>query len=63
MSGTDLQRADNLRGAAFMMISMAAFVVNDALMKSLSGEVPLFQAIFVRGLFATALDEGEIVID
>lgn len=55
MSGTDLQRADNLRGAAFMMISMAAFVVNDALMKSLSGEVPLFQAIFVRGLFATAL--------
>ena len=47
--------ADNLRGAAFMMISMAAFVVNDALMKSLAGEIPLFQAIFVRGLFATLL--------
>lgn len=34
---------------------MAGFVFNDAMMKSLSGEVPLFQAIFVRGLFATAL--------
>ena len=48
-------RADNLRGAGFMVISMAAFVVNDALMKSLSGEIPLFQAIFLRGLAATAL--------
>ncbi|MEO0361369.1 MAG: DMT family transporter [Pseudomonadota bacterium] len=45
--------ADNVRGAVFMMASMFFFVVNDALMKSLSGEVPLFQAIFVRGLFAT----------
>ena len=34
---------------------MAGFVFNDAMMKSLSGEVPLFQAIFVRGLFASAL--------
>ena len=49
------QRAQNMRGALFMMISMAAFVVNDALMKSLAGDVPLFQAIFVRGLFATLL--------
>lgn len=38
-----------------MMVSMAAFVVNDAMMKSLSGEVPLFQAIFLRGVFATLL--------
>ena len=52
---TDTASADNLKGAGFMMISMAAFVVNDALMKSLSGDVPLFQAIFIRGLFATAL--------
>lgn len=52
---TDMRSADNLRGAGFMMISMAAFVVNDALMKSLAGDVPLFQAIFVRGLFATCL--------
>ncbi len=50
--------ADNLRGAGFMMLSMATFVVNDSLMKSLAGEVPLFQAIFIRGLFATILIGG-----
>lgn len=53
MNIADDPRADNLKGALFMMVSMAAFVINDTLMKSLAGEVPLFQAIFVRGLFAT----------
>ena len=38
-----------------MSASMAGFVLNDTLMKSLSGEVPLFQAIFVRGLFASSV--------
>jgi len=38
-----------------MMASMGGFVLNDTLMKSLAGEVPLFQAILVRGLVATAL--------
>ena len=47
--------AENARGAAFMVVAMATFVVNDALMKSLSGEVPVFQAVLVRGLFATLL--------
>jgi drug/metabolite transporter (DMT)-like permease len=37
-----------------MMASMAGFVVNDTLMKTLAGDVPLFEAIFVRGLAATA---------
>lgn len=55
MTDTTNSRADNLRGAGFMVISMAAFVVNDALMKSLAGEIPLFQAIFLRGLVALAL--------
>ncbi len=40
----------NMRGAGLMMASMIAFTVNDACMKSLSDEVPLFQAIFLRGL-------------
>jgi drug/metabolite transporter (DMT)-like permease len=53
-----MTRADNLRGAGFMVISMAAFVVNDSLMKSLAGELPLFQAIFLRGVFATILVGG-----
>jgi drug/metabolite transporter (DMT)-like permease len=34
---------------------MAGFVLNDTLMKSVAGEVPLFQAIFLRGAIATAL--------
>lgn len=38
-----------------MMASMAGFVLNDTLMKSVSGEVPLFQAIFLRGAIATLL--------
>ena len=47
--------SDNARGALWMMASMAGFVLNDTLMKSVSGEVPLFQAIFLRGAIATAL--------
>jgi len=34
---------------------MAGFVLNDAFMKSLAHEVPLFQAILLRGLVATAV--------
>ncbi len=42
--------SDNLRASLFMMISMAAFTFNDACMKALSDELPLFQAVFLRGL-------------
>lgn len=42
--------SDNMRGAALMMGSMAAFTFNDACMKALSDEVPFFQALFLRGL-------------
>ena len=45
--------SDNLRGALIMVAAMCAFTVNDAFMKSLSGDMPLFQAIFFRGLAAT----------
>ena len=47
--------SDNARGALWMMASMAGFVLNDTLMKSVAGEVPLFQAIFLRGAIATGL--------
>ncbi len=40
----------NMRGAMLMTASMMAFTINDACMKSLSDEVPLFQAIFLRGI-------------
>lgn len=39
-----------MRGAMLMTASMLAFTINDACMKALSDEVPLFQAIFLRGI-------------
>ena len=47
--------SDNMRGAVFMMASMAGFSLNDALVKSVSDDLPLFQAVFMRGLAATLL--------
>ena len=44
--------SDNIRGALMMMGAMCAYTVNDAFMKSLADEIPLFQAIFFRGLGA-----------
>ena len=50
--------SDNARGALLMMASMAGFACNDALVKLASAEMGLFQAIFLRGLCATALLAG-----
>ena len=47
--------SENAKGALWMCASMAGFVINDALMKLASAGVPLFQAIFLRGLVATSL--------
>ena len=47
--------AGNMQGAVFMSLSMAGFVLNDTATKWIADEVGLFQIIFVRGLFATAL--------
>jgi S-adenosylmethionine uptake transporter len=46
---------DDLRGAALMMGSMAAFVLNDACVKWLAQGMPTFQAVTLRGVAATAL--------
>jgi drug/metabolite transporter (DMT)-like permease len=48
----------NARGAAFMMASAAGFSSNDAFMKSVAGEMPLLQAVCLRGLVATLLIGG-----
>ena len=45
----------NAQGAIFMMVSMAAFMLNDTMMKLVSTEMSLFQAVFLRGLAATTL--------
>jgi len=41
--------SDNLRSALLIMLSMAAFTVNDALMKLAAPGLPFFQQIFMRG--------------
>ena len=45
----------NLIGALLMMASMAAFTLNDTMLKLTAGAVPLFQLLFVRGLISCAL--------
>ncbi|MDB4213891.1 DMT family transporter [Octadecabacter sp.] len=45
--------SDNMRAALFMMTSMSAFTVNDALMKLASEDVAFFQAIAMRGMMIT----------
>jgi len=47
--------SDNIRGAIFMTGCMTCFTVNDGFMKSLADELPLFQAIFLRGIFTSIL--------
>lgn len=45
----------NLKGALFMMASMAGFVMNDTMIKLVSEDLELFQAVFLRGVMATIL--------
>ncbi|MCB1509255.1 MAG: DMT family transporter [Hyphomicrobiaceae bacterium] len=47
--------SDNTRGILAMLLSMAAFITNDALVKLVSAELPTGEIIAVRGLMATAL--------
>jgi drug/metabolite transporter (DMT)-like permease len=54
--GADLAFSDNSRGIMFMMIAMTTFTLNDTFMKAVTQDVPLSQAIAVRGsLTAIAL--------
>jgi S-adenosylmethionine uptake transporter len=50
-----VQLTDNMRGAVMMAGSMTAFTCNDAFMKAISDELPLFQAIFLRGTFVIVM--------
>jgi drug/metabolite transporter (DMT)-like permease len=44
--------SDNLRGTLYMCLSMMAFTVNDAFMKSVTQTLPLYQTIALRGVIA-----------
>ena len=45
----------NTRGALLMMISMAAFTLNDACVKLMGSDLPLFQIVTLRGALASIL--------
>ncbi|QDY99763.1 DMT family transporter [Nitratireductor mangrovi] len=45
----------NLRGALFMVIAMAGFTLNDAVVKAVSADMNMGQIMLVRGVFATAM--------
>ncbi|MCR9070053.1 MAG: DMT family transporter [Rhodobacteraceae bacterium] len=45
----------NALGALYMTAAMLGFTLNDAAMKLVTGTVPLFQAVFLRGLLTTVL--------
>lgn len=45
----------NAKGALFMVIAMAGFTCNDALVKSVTGAMNVGQIMFVRGLMTTIL--------
>lgn len=47
--------SDNARGAVFMALAMAAFTGNDALMKHVTQDMPLMQAIVLRGVISGAM--------
>lgn len=46
---------DNIRGAGWMTLSMAGYVVNDSLIKLAVDDLDLFQAIFIRGICISLL--------
>ena len=46
--------SDNLRGILLMCVAMLAFTINDSFMKAASLDMPMFQAILLRGLATTA---------
>lgn len=63
ISTQPLQPGDNLRGATLMCFSMIGFTCNDTVMKFVTQEMPLYQAITLRGfvvIFALAIIAGRV---
>lgn len=48
------QSGDNLHGALIMTLCMVAFGLNDTVMKFVAQDMPLYQAIALRGIFVMA---------
>lgn len=47
--------SDNMRGALLMTGAMASFTINDAFMKGIGTQIPLFQTLVLRGTGTTAI--------
>ncbi|GGE16155.1 Permease of the drug/metabolite transporter (DMT) superfamily [Gemmobacter megaterium] len=47
--------SDNIKGAGFMLVAMAAFILGDACMKVVIGHIPLYQAVTLRGVVTVPL--------
>jgi S-adenosylmethionine uptake transporter len=47
--------SENFRGAVLMIISMGAFVLNDAFVRLAGNSLPLAQILFIRGLITTVV--------
>lgn len=47
--------SDNLRGAGYMLIAMATFTLGDACMKTVAEQMPLYQAVTLRGMITVPL--------
>ena len=45
----------NAKGAILMMLSMAAFTLNDTAIKAIDGAIPLFQLLTMRGVLVTGM--------
>ena len=50
-----MQQSENIKGAIYMCLSMAGFVLNDAVIKYASADIGMYQSIFVRGCFAVII--------
>ncbi len=50
-----MQLSDNMRGALYMSMAMAAFTANDAAMKGLADDVGVWQTMFLRGIATTLI--------
>lgn len=53
-----MKLSDNLTGASLMIASMVCFVSNDTVLKLLSGDVPLYQLLFLRGIVTSIVVGG-----
>ncbi|MDP9138662.1 MAG: DMT family transporter [Pseudomonadota bacterium] len=53
--GSTLPEQDAFKGGLYMAVAMAAFTLNDTLVKLVGGDLPVGTLVFVRGAFACAL--------